>query len=1660
MIADFAGTRAKNAAAGPLGTFRHADSTGDDTPLVARTLPDSPHEVALARLQDDSRWSLLLGPQVALQPERLVAGDGEPRLLLLRRGLQPLRGSIGSPLPVDATLRLGLALTRILASMHAKGFVHGSLSPDVVWVTEDFAEARVTALDLAFTDAGSESRSPRTLYAQDLRYLAPELSTPGRPADRRADLYALGVLLYEAASGQVPFGGSDAVGIHHAHSAVESAPLVSRTPGIPESLSLLVATLLAKDPAERYQSATGVRRDLEAILAHSQRTGMDALPGRFVRDGPQRPDSLFGRQAESVSLAAMLGRPRAGSFGLVAGPSGSGKSALVDHAIRDAAAHGIVGAGKCDQLQHQQPFAALRQPLESVLRWIDAADEATRSAFRQAAVPRLSGTAGALRAILPVLGRLVPCEGSAPAPSGHAGEARIRAAFHDLLATLGSLPLNVSVVIDDLQWADAASIAILSSIASSPSPPPVVILCTFRSDEITDGSELATTIATMRAHPSIAADVELGALSEADVLDLVASSLGASREEVAPLAANVWSHSQGNVMFVVEELQELWRRGFLFREPVAGTWFWSESDLLAVARSSKLSELMTARVGRLDPETRRLLGHAACFGRSFETHALEQLLESPPGEVPPLLLAATREGLLLADGDGPGLAGWRFTHDQVQSATYGILEQPERESIHLKIAERLLGGDDGDEERVPGAISHLNAAERLLRDQGRSRWLARCNLLAARSFLASAAFADAHVCLRTAIDLLDDATWQEDRDLAWDVHVEAARTACLASAAPRALELVAALRGRSRSESDEVLALEIAIDAFKVLDRFDDAIAAGREALDKLGVHLPRRPSTTTCLARLLRTHLKVMQRGANSLTGLPPMRDARASAAMRILADLGSPSFLVMPALFLAIVDAQLRLSLRSGNAPESPYAYALYAIMVAGPFGQIARGHELGRAALKVAEGTDPSQLPRTRMAAFVFVMPWKTPLPECLEAYVDGSRRAMEVGDPESANYLACGYAAFSFHAGPTLAEACAQLDTMRERVLSLGQQRQYAADIYHQTMRNLRSADADPVRLAGPLYDEDRNAPGHADAPEMNGHVHLCSLILALLFDRPEDHAKRIRGFRATLPKFDGMYVRAAFFFYEAVALMRFDGGRKARLLARAALARMRRWAKHCPSTFDHKVLFLEAEFARAAGDHRRAAATFAESAALAERAGFHMEAGLALEAAHACARTTGLTSLARHFLAEARRVYEAWGAEAKVRELDIRFGSGASPAAATTSGARSARDWDLAPAALDLVALLEASQALSEGMELDATIRRIMHTIAAIAGAQRGVLLAKADTGWSILATADTRGDVLEVEVFPDGRTIDENDKVSWFAARVVEEVDANGEALILSDPDSDPVFRADPHMQRRRPRSLLCCPIQHGNERRAFVYLEHQLRRDAFSVRQLESVRLLSTQAAISLDNARLYARQMRLSAGAHRFVPSEFLRILGKTDVDQVALSDHVEAEMTILVCDIRGFSSTTETMTPEESFAYINEFFALAGPAVRKHGGFIMKYMGDGFMAVFPRSADDAAETALAIPRLVAPLPRLRVGIGLHSGAVAIGAVGERSRLQGDVMSDVANVACRLESLTREHAATTILSVQTQRVLSPALRDRTRPLGAVPVKGRIGAVEIFTLE
>lgn len=239
------------------------------------------------------------------------------------------------------------------------------------------------------------------------------------------------------------------------------------------------------------------------------------------------------------------------------------------------------------------------------------------------------------------------------------------------------------------------------------------------------------------------------------------------------------------------------------------------------------------------------------------------------------------------------------------------------------------------------------------------------------------------------------------------------------------------------------------------------------------------------------------------------------------------------------------------------------------------------------------------------------------------------------------------------------------------------------------------------------------------------------------------------------------------------------------------------------------------------------------------------------------------------------------------------------------------------------------------------------------------------------------------------------------------------------------------------------------------------------TLRQLQKV-LQEHNLILEQRVAERTAELSRLIAIYQKFVPEEFLRFLEKQSILDIRLGDQVQQEMTVMFSDIQGWTSISERMSPQENFDFINEYFSVVSPVIRKHGGFIDQYYGDGIMALFSGAPEEALAAAIEIQRVLnqtsfadrfPAVERLRVGTGIHTGSVMLGIVGEDERMQGAVVSDNVNLAARLEGLTRIFSVSIMVSEQTL----VRLRDRGlwnhRFVGRVQVKGKRERVAVYEI-
>jgi class 3 adenylate cyclase len=546
--------------------------------------------------------------------------------------------------------------------------------------------------------------------------------------------------------------------------------------------------------------------------------------------------------------------------------------------------------------------------------------------------------------------------------------------------------------------------------------------------------------------------------------------------------------------------------------------------------------------------------------------------------------------------------------------------------------------------------------------------------------------------------------------------------------------------------------------------------------------------------------------------------------------------------------------------------------------------------------------------------------------------------------------------------------------------------------------------------------------------------------------------------------------ASFFFYGGLILAaNLDGTEPCERLARfdEYTARVAGWAEDgCTANFEHMHRTLLGERARLAGDPK-ALDHFEAAIDSAQEAGYLQHAAMACELAGRSLNELGHPRAGRGYLQDALQLYRTWGAEAKQEQLLERYpGLEASPVVSGLDR-RTVTSQSMGAGGLDIDTVMKASAAITREINLERLLEAVLAIVLESAGAERGALLLEHD-GLRLQAAGDTSGVKVLQNAPVEGRS-DLPGSVLRFVARM-------GEAVLEHDAAKEGRFRDDPYVRDNGVRSMLCLPLLHHSERVGVLYAENNLAPGAFTPRRVELLRLLSAQAAISLQNATLYAnleealnRQTRLSRSFERFVPKQFLEHLGRSSILDVQLGDQVQREMTVLFMDVRNFASLSESLSAKQTFALVNRLLARVGPIVRRNGGFIDKYIGDAIMALFAGPVDGACAAAVEIQQAVAVLRAeagggvqagLDVGVGIHHGVTMLGTIGEPERMDSTVISDAVNIASRLEGLTKVEGVRVIVSEHALARLEDPSRFTTRSLGDSAVKGRTEPIGIYALE
>jgi len=1646
--------------------------------LIKRQASEFPSEADVAHYKRAFNLGKAADPPGVVRHLELVsdgAGVALVTLALPGQNLGQLLLTSARP-SVQKALELGLALTREAQRIHALLLIHGNIEPKNIIVD---AQGQVALIDFAAAARLSQLNESIGTTSQseiDLGYCAPERTgRTNRTVDTRADLYAIGINLFLLLTGRLPFEERDDLALIHAHMARTPERVDRLSVQLPALLGQLVARALAKDPDERYQTAHGLAHDLEQCLKQLAEHGRILEFPLGTRDRPARlvlPQRLYGRTDDLARLrAGLLHTSRTGpSLLTICGHSGIGKSALIDEVAPELeTTHGLIVRGRFEPLGRDIPLAAFARALDDLTSQL--ADrfgpEHLESVVRR--VQELHGVeAVALLDLVPSLGHLLE-----PVAQVMTTDRVVRARRH---AAVGELLQQVCaetpliMVLDDMQWADEASLSLLRYLLAPETKLSVSLVCMWRKEEVGPTHPLTNTIEVI-AQTQHVLSLELGPLGAPSIRELVDDALALEPQHADVLSQALHAQSGGNPFFLRQLLSSMYAdRQLVFDE---GSARWELRLSPQPPQIVGVEDFMLTRMTGLPLDSFRLLQTASHLGSELTLSELALTTGFDVAETWRCLEPALSQGFIQLRGAADR---FRFPHDRVREALWHSVSEDVRAELHFVIAIGLIEKLSATEregritelaDHVVHALSKIDSSEFALVGID-------VELGAARRAVASGAFEQAETYVRAARTLLLPIGWTAEPERCLEALLLLARV----------------INSRGDSEGLKALAREAELagcEKVRLIPLYDlmfgaayadgnlqQAIETGSLVLARYDVHISAKANMSDVLLRVARLWWMLKRRLPRSVLELPVAEDPTAVAAVELLRRLLPLAYRASETVSaLYLTEAALR-AVRCGRSAAAGAAWGTVAVLAIEIFDDAVTAEHamnLGRELAEKHQRTDILMELEANRA--LLISPWLRPFQETIPPMDDCYHTALRTGDSYMISHLAIILAFYRTFRGDPLPRMMSQTEAfmalLNRHDLALADLRvlrQYLACL---------TEDTQPAgELAGEHFTLDTDLASIQDITTRSCATMLGAHIAVTLGTREQ----MARAFTLARPEIKGprhTFLRAMWPHYVALCCLGSlpDQGaarRRGVAYARARIEDLKRIAKATPSNVDHRIAHVRAGVERALGNVERALDLYNQAAILAKRYGWLHEAALIHHQACEFLLERGDAVSASGHFREAAHLYRRWGAVRALGRLAARWQEALGEDARPPGLDLASTPTDEADDRLDLNTVMRSAQAISREVNLEEIVRTLLLVVAQNAGASAATLVRKHEgEPWVVGQLKHEQG--APVTRFVNRPLSAEEDGIPAALVRV---------ALLLSEPriiddaqTEKDLFAELTPLRERGVRSVALAPLIRQDRSAGVLILENELSAHVFTSARARLLEVVAAQAAISMENAVLYAdlqsslhAQIELTEANGRFVPGEFLAALGRPTIATVSLGDSVQKEMTVLFSDIRGFTRLVEGMSPNENIAFINEYLHQMEPAIMDHQGFIDSYVGDAIMALFDGGAHNAVRAAvdmlvrlraLNMKRQSHGQRALAIGIGVNTGPLTLGTIGGPSRIKCGVIGDSVNLAARIETATKQYGVALLIGQDAlDSIPEPQALD-IRQVDCVRVVGRNKPVALY---
>ncbi|MBE9224226.1 AAA family ATPase [Phormidium sp. LEGE 05292] len=1401
-------------------------------------------------------------------------------------------------------LKIAIDLAQTLGELHENHIIHKDIKPHNILIDPESCEIKLIDFSISsLLDKENPTISNLNLLEGTLAYMSPEQTgRMNRSIDYRTDFYSLGVTFYEMLTGTLPFNSTDPMELVHCHIAKIPAPpcqgSVCCLSEVPEAVAAIVMKLLAKNAEDRYQSAWGLKSDLEECLNQFQSTGKieNFVPGRLDKSGQFLiPQKLYGRENEVATLMDAFARVAASAseIMLVSGYSGIGKTSVVNEVHKPiVGARGYFIAGKFDQFKRNIPYAAIAQAFGELLRQMFAENAQEIIIWKEKLETALGENGRVIIDVIPEVEFIIGKQPEVPQLGPTESQNRFNRVFKQFLSTFATQEHPLVVFLDDLQWADAASLKLIQLLTTDPDSQYLLVIGAYRDNEVSPTHPLILTLEEVEKAGAKVSNIVLCPLNFANVTLLIADTLKeipdldnsiTPKNRVFGLAELLFNKTGGNPFFLTQLFKTLYAEKLITFDFHEGRWLWDIEKIQAIGITDyNVVELVARNIQKLSVPTQKALKLAACIGNTFSLENLAIVNEQSLLTTADDLWEALQSGLVLplsqaykiplfVDKEQPinwlnledVKIGYKFLHDRVQQASYSLIPEADKQTTHLKIGQLLLEKTNKAllEENIFDIVNQLNIGVDLITCESEKQELANLNLIAGKKAKVATAYEAAVKYLNRGLQLLKQDSWENQYRLTLSLSVETVEAEFLNANFDRAANLAEIALEKAETLLDRIKIHELKMQFEIAQNQMLKAIDTGVEALSLLGISLSTSPNTQPTFPKLPQLE---------EIENLPVMTAPEDLAAMRILIAIMPAAYQAKPEIMLLVILTMIQLCLDRGHSTLAPYPYALYGMILCAAMGDIEGGYHAGQLGLKLLEQFNAKEFQAKVFTTFnPFIRPWKEHARETLAPFIKGLQSGLEIGDLEYGSYCAMNYCTYLFLVGEHLESVEQKQSKYIDFLLQLKREVAIAyARIWGQLVQNLLGNSLEKYRLIGKYFDESVRLPELKTAN--NGMllfaVYLSKLILLYTLKNRAEALENAFLAAEQLSCVMGYMTVATHNFYYSLSLLAMyaevDASEQEKYLAlvESNQEKMKHWADHCPANYQHKYDLIEAEKARVLGQILEAMELYDRAIAGAKEQGYIQEEALANELAAEFYLVLGKTQVAKTYMTEAYYKYIRWGAIAKVKDLDVRYPQlilrSLQPETTnilelTQTNSTTSKSAQI----LDLTTVLKASLLLSGEIVLSNLLEKLIKVAIENAGARQGCFITKHQEEWIIEAS----GNIESNEFSGSSTKVNLHNSLliadsSVLPISILNYVERTGESLILDNAALTSKFTADPYIAANQSKSILCLPLLHSAKLSGILYLENNLLVGTFTAERSRVLNLLSAQISIAIENARLYS--------------------------------------------------------------------------------------------------------------------------------------------------------------------------------------------------------------